>query len=1190
MSRFPRSRVFAALLLLPLVAHPSWGQAVFPVTVYDPAAATSGTDDPAATNGTFRDAVGDANGAAGVDTVTFNQVAGGQLDLDSNNGDIALSEDLVIDVDTTSGTGILVDADGADMLDGTFNVTVQGDERLTLQDSRMVLGANVLAIRQTAVLALSDPGDPTRDHISDATAVQIQDTGSLRLDDDVEVIGSLSGVGTVVLERTAQATELTVGGDNRDTTYSGVISGTNGVLRKTGTGTLTLTGTNTHSGSTILQMGTIAITNAQALGAGGFEFNGTGGDTLRFGASLNVANGVVMSTDGIVDTNGFGAQLSGNVSGTGQLIKMGTGTLALSGNNTHMGGIRLGGGVLFLGSATALGDPAGTLEALGLGTEVVRFGGNFSVANPVDVQTNLGIDTNGFAATLSGDLNGGAVLTKGGAGTLTLSSAGSAYSGGTRIAAGEIAVVQNGSLGTGTVTFVTAGTSLDLQTDGMSVANDMFHLADAIYEVNPAANTATLAGTIGGIGSLNKDGAGTLVLGSAANGYQGSTLINAGTLQLGTANVLPDVTQVTIAGGATLATGNNSDTIASLAGAGTAVIGSGGLTFAGTDTATFSGLFTGDGNVSRQGTGTSILTGASTGFIGLLSTSGGRTQLTGSLGGAADTSGTGVLEGTGSIAASLNNMGRVSPGVNGAGTLTIGMDYTQGATGTMIADLLANGTSDLLDAGGGATLAGTLALQGSVSEQAAYFGRSYTVLEADGALTGTFTDVVDNLEFFTPTVSYVDNGTVRRVQVLFDQIARDFTTIAANENQANVARALQESLAAGQAGTDLRSVIGTVLSLPSDQAQALLQQMAGEVRAAAIAATLQSDSVVTGRVLGQLNVLRNDPREEAPASGDGSQAAASAPPARTGNLAVSGFGVDDAVLGAAPGGKWAGDDESQVWLLGTGIWGQLDPTPAQQGFDYDGAGFVLGYSRRMDPNWLVGAHAGFTGTNVETVGSLDKVEVDSVHAGVHVGWSQDGGYVDGLVNVVGHGYDSQRFIQATGIDRKATADYDADELSVYVESGQVYELGEAGESEQWHAQPQAALHYRSYMQDAYTETGAGDLNLSVLKTESDFLQSALGIRMFYTDAIEDGGWIIPEVMVRWGHEFGDVERTVQSTFAGTDRVFTTSGRRAERNTIQLRAGVAAYTVEGLTVDIGYNGEIADGQNNHAAVGRVVWKF
>ena len=94
-----------------------------------------------------------------------------------------------------------------------------------------------------------------------------------------QTIGSLAGVGNVTL---GSAT-LTTGNDNTSTTFSGVISGTGGLV-KIGAGTLTLTGANTYIGPTIVSGGMLQVGNGGTVGniGGNGSFGIDRSDTSTF--------------------------------------------------------------------------------------------------------------------------------------------------------------------------------------------------------------------------------------------------------------------------------------------------------------------------------------------------------------------------------------------------------------------------------------------------------------------------------------------------------------------------------------------------------------------------------------------------------------------------------------------------------------------------------------------------------------------------------------------------------------------------------------------------------------------------------------------------------------------------------------------------------------------------------------------
>lgn len=116
----------------------------------------------------------------------------------------------------------------------------------------------------------------------------------------------------------------------KNITLSGVLSGVNGFI-KTGGGTLTLAGTNTYTGNTLISAGTVQVGNGGTAGnlgaadAAGITNNGT----LAFNRSDDIT-------------------YSGNISGTGGLSQLGSGTLNVTAANTYFGDITVSSGKLIL--------------------------------------------------------------------------------------------------------------------------------------------------------------------------------------------------------------------------------------------------------------------------------------------------------------------------------------------------------------------------------------------------------------------------------------------------------------------------------------------------------------------------------------------------------------------------------------------------------------------------------------------------------------------------------------------------------------------------------------------------------------------------------------------------------------------------------------------------------------------------
>lgn len=213
----------------------------------------------------------------------------------------------------------------------------------------------------------------------------------------------------------------------------------------------------------------------------------------------------------------------------------------------------------------------------------------------------------------------------------------------------------------------------------------------------------------------------------------------------------------------------------------------------------------------KTGPGTQKLSGINT-YSGLTTVQEGTLVVNGSLAGDVLVNPLGTLKGNGSIGGTLTNTGVVSPG-NSIGVLTVG-NYINN-NGTYDVEVNGLGQSDLIDASGTATLNGGTVVVSSVDGTFS-FQQPYTIVTADGGVTGTFNNAT-SLAFITPTLSYDLNN-------VYLTLHSALLRAAEKCNQFGVASALDSIVGPN---TSQSLLISAIASSSLETAQDALESLSG---------------------------------------------------------------------------------------------------------------------------------------------------------------------------------------------------------------------------------------------------------------------------------------------------------------------------------------------------------------------------
>jgi fibronectin-binding autotransporter adhesin len=930
-------------------------------------------------------------------------------------------------------------------------------------------------------------------------------------------------------------------------------------------GTTTLTASNTYTGGTFLNGGTLSVAADANLGdaSGGLTFDG---GTLQNRAAFTTARDITLNAGGGTFQTDADLTVSGVVDGSGSLTKTGAGTLTLTGVNGYTGGTTVSDGRLIASVTGALGTGPVTIgEAIGT-SGVLEFTGSAQAGTlairVADLTSSLSFAQNASAGAATID-NSGLIFFSdtSSAGTATIVSDSGIPDGNYPIPAhgGGVIFRDSATAGNATITNLTdSGVYFtgNNTADGATIINsglvDISNLdaddigigslsgAGTVYlgskslTLSGLGKNDTIAGALldggdglGTGGALTKIGAGTLTL-TGANGYTGGTTVEAGTLDIGGGGATGSIAgNVDVAAGATLAFNRSND-------------------FA------FAGTIGGDGAVGKLGAGAATLTGNSAAFTGTTSVNAGTLVVDGTLGGVIDVLSGARLEGTGTVGTTtIASGGTIAPG-HSPGTLTVAGDITFAAGSTYEVDITPALDGDLIDASGSATInGGTVDV---VKAAGTYVpGSRWTIIGADGGVTGTFDALTQNMPFVDLALAYDPS------HVYLDVARNDvaFCDVAQTSNQCTTGDAIESS---GQ-GNAVYDAVAAVTDEGS--ARVALDALSGEIHASLKGTMLEDSRFVREAALDRTRAAFSGVAAPSlPVMGYGSE---SLTPEQQEALAREGKSAE--VFAPAP----ADTDRFAVWARGFGSWGQWDSDGNAADFERSIGGLFIGADAAVAETWRLGLLTGYSRSSFDADDLTSSGDSDNYHLGLYGGteWGNLGLRL-GAAHTW-HDIETGRSIAFPGFADSAQASYDARTAQAFGE------LGYRIDSGNFAFEPFANLAYVNVHTSGFTEEG-GAAALASASSDTDATFTTLGLRAA-TDFSLGGVTATARGMVGWRHAFGDVTPLSSFAFAGSD-AFTIAGTPIAEDALVLEAGFDVGLSETTSLGVSYSGQVASKASDH----------
>jgi fibronectin-binding autotransporter adhesin len=774
----------------------------------------------------------------------------------------------------------------------------------------------------------------------------------------------------------------------------------------------------------------------------------------------------------------------------------------------------------------------------------VTSGTGHIIFAPIDTSTTLSFNTDASTdLTCSGIISASSgSIVKQGAGTLILSASNSIGSTQINSSSGTLALDGSGSLGSGPLV-VGANSIFDIS--AITPGSTSIGTLSGSGTVNLGSNNLTVtqgaAQSFGGVltgtgGSLTKAGAASLTLSNTST-YTGGTTINAGTLQI-TGSIQGNVT----VNGGTFDV-ENSFTIGDLTSASgsSMIVGSGNtLTFGTSNSTSFDGVISSNGTLVKQNSGTFNVTAANT-FTGIFNVNAGTLNISSS-GVLPSTSTTNIasgafLTGTGTLGV-LNNYGTVSPG-DSIGTLTLTGNYLQASGSTLI--IAVNPVSaDFLDVSGSATIEPDATLSLLPASGTYPVSKTYTVLFAEGGLTGTFTNVTNNLPTIKFSVDYTPNA------VILDVLVSNFASVAAGGNIGSVAAYL-DSLSPAL-GTDLANVIAILRFLDQPQLNQALNQLHPALYKDLILAQQENGFRISKGITYHLDelinthCLRNIDRKR----------------------------------------------KFELWGDIYGDWTEQNNRHGLFGYHSKGGGALLGADYSFTNQFLLGLLGAYSYSDVHMSKSVAKGHINSGYGALYALLHNRHAFVD--LAIIGgfdlfHAFRKIQFAAESvgAINRRARTAHDGWNIEGHIDGGFIID--------QWKVleiRPFLSFDYQFLHEDGFKEKGAQSINLKVRASDASMLRSEAGINLSRCFRVSHGKWI-PQVRFSAVRENRFSGRSYRSNFVGQPGSFVVRGLYPTRTLFSPGAGLTGtFFDEELSLSLYYDGEFGDGYSDQT--GRAEFSF
>lgn len=283
------------------------------------------------------------------------------------------------------------------------------------------------------------------------------------------------------------------------------------------------------------------------------------------------------------------------------------------------------------------------------------------------------------------------------------------------------------------------------------------------------------------------------------------------------------------------------------------------------------------------------------------------------------------------------------------------------------------------------------------------------------------------------------------------------------------------------------------------------------------------------------------------------------------------------LAGASPLGSSppSSAEKLRIWASGYGGAGSLTGNGNSHDAAFALGGIIGGVEYNVLPGLRAGVALGYGRSGYSLSGLSGNADLNQYTVALYASFARDALYIDAAIGYSYMDATVTRDIVFPDVMRSATGKPRSNAVIGRAELGYHVPLGPSTV-----VTPIAGLQVVSATQGAFSESGAGAIDLRLGSQSTALVQSLLGAELTQRFAVGTAA-LEASLRLAWAHDFADVDRAIDASFLGLpSAAFTVDGVRAPRDLAVIGLGLS-LPIEAMQLVLRYDGNIAADYGVHS---------